>query len=110
MLLAADSAFLFAFVHQHHHGVAVFAACLYQATSVSGWNSLDALSTESFPTNVRTTGMGLLSATGRFASIVAMVVNADLQKHIVQLFVVTGSFTVVGAIASFFLPYDSTGE
>jgi hypothetical protein len=82
---------------------------LGQAFTVAGWNSLDALSTEMFPTSARTTGMGLLSATGRLSSVVAMVINGSLQANIVLMFVVTGSATVLGAVTSFFLPFEPSG-
>lgn len=111
MLLAAASGFMFAFAQGHGaQWVAVLAACLFQAFSVAGWNSLDALSTESFPTISRTTGMGLLSGTGRLASLVAMVVNSRLETNIFLLFAVTGSMTLVGALASFCLPYEPAGR
>eukprot|EP00883_Tetradesmus_obliquus_P001403 jgi/Sobl393_1/11479/SZX61996.1 len=46
----------------------VVAACVFNAISVGGWNALDLLSAELFPTEVRSTAMGLLGATGRLAS------------------------------------------
>lgn len=109
MLLAAASGFLFAFTQQNTVWLAVIAACAFNAFSVSGWNSLDALSTESFPTNYRTTGMGLLSATGRLSSIVAMFVNAQLEKSVFLLFTVTSVNMVIGALVSFWLPRETAG-
>ena len=109
MLLAAVSAFIFASASGKHDQVAVAFACAFQSFSVSGWNSLDALSTESFPTSVRTTGMGILSASGRFASLVAMIINGSLETNVFLLLSVTGAFTVLGSIFSFFLPYEPTG-
>ena len=109
MLLAALAAFLFALTSARAIWLAVVAACLFQAFSVAGWNSLDALSTESFPTSVRTTGMGLLSGTGRLASLVALVVNGSLEHSVALLFAVTGSFTILGALTAYWLPYEPTG-
>ena len=43
----------------------VFCACLFNALSVSGWNALDLLSAESFPTRARATALGILGAVGR---------------------------------------------
>ena len=40
-------------------------ACLFNALSVSGWNALDLLSAESFPTRARATALGILGAVGR---------------------------------------------
>ena len=109
MLLAAVSAFVFAFTSSKAAWLAVIAACAFQAFSVSGWNALDALSTESFPTSTRTTGMGLLSGTGRLASLMAMIINGSLENSIALLFTVTGSMTIIGAMSSFCLPYEPTG-
>ncbi len=110
MFLAACSAFLFALTSAHAKWLAVVMACLFQAFSVAGWNSLDALSTESFPTATRTTGMGLLSGTGRFASLIAMFVNGSLEHSVALLFTVTGATTILGSMVSFWLPYEPTGQ
>jgi len=110
MLLAAGSAFLFAFTSSRAVWLAVVAACLFQAFSVAGWNALDALSTESFPTATRTTGMGLLSGTGRFASLIAMFVNGSLEHNVALLFTVTGATTICGSMTAFWLPYEPTGQ
>lgn len=42
----------------------VFCAALFNAFSVIGWNSLDCLSVEMFPTAARTSAMGFLAASG----------------------------------------------
>lgn len=110
MLLAAGSAFLFALTSSRAVWLAVVAACLFQAFSVAGWNALDALSTESFPTATRTTGMGLLSGTGRFASLIAMFVNGSLEHSVALLFTVTGATTIFGSMTAFWLPYEPTGQ
>lgn len=44
----------------------VLCATLFNAFSVAGWNSLDCMSVESFPTVVRTSAMGVLAAAGRW--------------------------------------------
>lgn len=110
MLLAAGSAFVFAFTSTRATWLAVVAACCFQAFSVAGWNALDALSTESFPTAMRTTGMGLLSGTGRFSSLIAMFVDGSLEHSVALLFTVTGTTTVLGALTAFWLPYEPTGQ
>ena len=43
----------------------VICACLFNALSVGGWNALDLLSAESFPTRARATALGILGAVGR---------------------------------------------
>jgi hypothetical protein len=42
-----------------------FSATYRDTASVTGWNSLDVMSVEYFPTNVRSMGMGCLAASGR---------------------------------------------
>ena len=43
----------------------VLCASLFNALSVGGWNALDLLSAESFPTRARATALGVLGAVGR---------------------------------------------
>jgi MFS transporter, VNT family, synaptic vesicle glycoprotein 2 len=66
MLFSALFAFIFAFSQVAWLTVAT--ACLLNMVSVGGWNSLDCLSTESFPTTLRTSAMGYLTASGRLVS------------------------------------------
>lgn len=44
------------------------AACVFNGISVGGWNSLDMISSELFPTTLRSSGFGVLQAIGRVAS------------------------------------------
>eukprot|EP00122_Pirum_gemmata_P002534 Pgem_evm1s2283 len=45
--------------------------CIFGGFSMGGWNALNILSTELFPTRIRSTGFGFLSAIGRIAAILA---------------------------------------
>lgn len=49
--------------------LALAAACVFNGISVGGWNSLDVVSAELYPTVVRSSGMGLLGTAGRLASL-----------------------------------------
>lgn len=49
-------------------GPIVFCAAAFNAFSVIGWNSLDCLSVEMFPTAVRTSAMGFLAGSGECIS------------------------------------------
>ena len=108
MCLAAVSAVGFA-LDPTDAVVVVGCAALFNAFSVIGWNSLDCLSCESFPTNIRTTAMGLLAASGRLGSISAQFVNGSLENNISLLLFVTSGCTFLGGIMSWQLPSDSTG-
>lgn len=81
----------------------VLLASGFNAFSTSGWNAIDLMSAESFPTDVRTTGMGLLSASGRMGSVVAQFINGYLvgpPPHITLLLAVTASMMLLGAMSS----------
>ncbi|KAG2434884.1 hypothetical protein HYH02_012084 [Chlamydomonas schloesseri] len=48
----------------------LLAACVFNGVSVGGWNSLDMISAELYPTSLRSSGFGLLNAVGRVSSFV----------------------------------------
>ena len=56
----------------------VLCACAFQAFGTIAWNTIDILTAELFPTNVRSAGMGLCTATGRLGGIFSQCVNAKL--------------------------------
>jgi MFS family permease len=53
----------------------VASACVFNALSVGGWNSLDLYTSEAFPTDTRSTAMGALGALGRMGSLIGTSVN-----------------------------------
>lgn len=89
--------------------VVVLFASLFNAFSTQGWNSLDCLSVEMFPTEVRSSAMGLLAAGGRLGAIAAQFVNGSLERDIPLLLFVTTSCSLAGGLVAFALPYDSSG-
>lgn len=54
-------------------------ACFFQACSIVSWNTVDILSGEQYPTEVRSAGMGVCTACGRFGAMFAQFVNAHLM-------------------------------
>ena len=87
LLGAASGLLSFAFLIYHgnndgddqsNKGI-VLCACLFQMFSIISWNSIDILSSECFPTSVRSAGMGMCTACGRFGGIFAQFVNARLM-------------------------------
>lgn len=110
MLLSAACAAGFAYVSAGDEPVSTATAVLivllasgFNAFSTSGWNAIDLMSAESFPTDVRTTGMGLLSASGRTGSVVAQFVNGYLvgpPPHITVLLTVTATMMLLGSMSS----------
>lgn len=87
------------------------ASCLLSAVSVGSWNALDALSVESFPSAMRSSAMGTLSAVGRAGSIVGQVVFGLLvSADYAPLLAATAVLLGVGAAAGAFLPYEPAGK
>ena len=110
MLLASFSGNLYILTYKKYPWIAVICTCAFNAFSVSGWNSLDALSTEIYPTEIRTTGMAVLSSTGRFASIIAQIVNGELEDNTKLVFSVTSILMIIGSTVAFFLPHEPKGK
>eukprot|EP01038_Epipyxis_sp_PR26KG_P009256 gene9256-12471_t len=106
MCLASISAIGFA-VGTKSAFIVVACAALFNAFSVMGWNSLDCLSVECFPCNVRTSAMGILAASGRLGAISAQFVNGSLEKNIPLLLFITGGCTMLGGLISWALPEDN---
>ncbi|DBA01131.1 TPA: hypothetical protein N0F65_001759, partial [Lagenidium giganteum] len=78
----------------------------FNAFSTSGWNAIDLMSAESYPTDLRTTGMGFLAASGRAGSVVAQFVNGYLvgpPVHVTLLLAITASMMLLGSISAFFV-------
>jgi hypothetical protein len=76
----------------------VLLAVSFNACATSGWNSLDALSTDSFPQGVRATAFGVLSGSGRVASLIAQFVNGALSEQPHLMLGVTGGCMLLGCL------------
>ena len=85
------------------------AAVLFNVFSSCAWNTLDCLSAECFPTEVRSSVMGTLTAVGRVASIAAQFVNgALLNTDLFELLLVTCACSLVGAAATLRVPREAS--
>lgn len=89
--------------------VVVLSASLFNAFSVMGWNSLDCLAAEAFPTSARSTAMGFLAASGRLGAICGQFVDASLEANIPLLLFVTCGCSFVGGVTAWALPHDTAG-
>ncbi|RLN98479.1 hypothetical protein BBJ28_00006544 [Nothophytophthora sp. Chile5] len=108
MLLSAGCATGFAYANSSASGAAaiVLLASGFNAFSTAGWNAIDLMSAESFPTDVRTTGMGVLSSAGRAGSVAAQFVNGYLvgpPVHVTLLLAITASMMLLGSASSVFV-------
>ena len=109
MVLASVSAIGFG-IGTSVPSVVILCACLFNAFSVAGWNALDCMSVENFPTSIRTTAMGTLAAAGRLGAISAQFINGTLESNVALLLFVTSSCMMIGGIAALYTPKDSAGH
>lgn len=88
----------------------VGAAFSFQCFSIAAWNAIDVLSSELFPTDVRSTGLGLCTASGRIGAMLAQIVNGHLVGNPARLLMVAAATLLFGACTPVFLPTDLTGQ
>ena len=88
----------------HHTSGIVTSACCFQAFTIAAWNAIDCMTSELFPTTVRSTGMGVCAASGRIGALIAQFVNGALVGNPVRLLLVASFTLVLGAITPFLLP------
>jgi MFS family permease len=82
----------------------VLSACCFQAFTIAAWNTIDCMTSELFPTQVRSTGMGVCAASGRVGAMIAQFVNGALVSNPVRLLLVASFTLVLGAITPCLLP------
>ena len=103
MVLSGLSVFFLWFVETHWQSILM--SCLFGAISVCGFNMLDVLQTELYPTEVRSTAFGFQTACARVGAILGNLVFGelvDVNCAIPMLLVV--SFLGAGGISSLGLP------
>jgi MFS family permease len=93
----------------------VASACLFQCFTVVSWNTIDTMTSELFPTLVRSTGWGICAASARIGALIAQFVNGALVDHnnpVLLLLVASGTLAM-GALTPCLLPGgagDMTGR
>jgi hypothetical protein len=90
----------------------VLSACSFQCFTIAAWNTIDCMTSELFPTTVRSTGMGVCAASGRIGAMMAQFVNGALIAQPVRLLLVASFTLVLGALTPCLLPEggDMTGQ
>lgn len=73
-------------------------ACIFHCFLVGGWCSLSCMTSEMLPTKVRGTGMGMCSASGRIAAILAQFTNGALVDSPALLIVAAAAMMAIGGI------------
>ncbi|KAL7480691.1 hypothetical protein ACHAW6_013221 [Cyclotella cf. meneghiniana] len=83
--------------------VALGLACCYSICLCVGWLALDCLSTESFPTRVRSTGRGVCVATGRIAGFGIQFLYGPLmnENRLGCMLGIASMFAVCGVVISY---------
>ena len=87
----------------------VLSACSFQACIICAWNMIDCITSESFPTTVRNSGMALCTAWGRIGAMVAQFVNGFLLSNNpspITLLLIASVSLLIGS----FVPFWMTGE
>ncbi|EFJ41242.1 hypothetical protein VOLCADRAFT_68484, partial [Volvox carteri f. nagariensis] len=83
----------------------LLAACVFNGVSVGGWNSLDMISAELYPTSLRSSGFGLLNAVGRVSSFVTTyAAGALLEAALWAPLLVAAVLLAAGSAAMLKLP------
>ena len=81
----------------------VLSACSFQALSIAAWNAIDTITGEEFPTSVRSTGLGICTASGRIGALIAQFVNSWLIDEPARLLLVASATLLFGAASPMLL-------
>ena len=81
----------------------VLSACSFQAFSIAAWNAIDTITGEEFPTSVRSTGLGICTASGRIGALIAQFVNSWLIDEPARLLLVASATLLFGAASPMLL-------
>ena len=82
----------------------VCAACIYYAALTAGWTTLYVMAAETFPTNIRATGLALCATGGRIASILAQYINGALLDRPATLLCVGAAILGLACLTTAFSP------
>lgn len=109
MVVSGLSVFFIALCNSSSQSVIM--SCVFGAISVIGWNCLDVISVELYPTNLRTTAAGFEMGIGRIASILANLTFGLLVNTfcLIPMLLVAGLMTA-GGLSAFLLPNKSGQE
>ena len=105
MTLAGSALSLLVFAHyarirpdaDANTAMIVLSACSFQAFSIASWHCVDTITGEEFPTSVRSTGMGICTASGRIGALIAQFVNSWLIDEPARLLLVASATLLFGA-------------
>ncbi|XP_052236905.1 synaptic vesicle glycoprotein 2C-like isoform X1 [Dreissena polymorpha] len=85
-------------------------SCMFGAVTTVGWNAIDVLQAELFPTAVRSTAFGVQSGIGRIAAILGnMVFGSLVDIHCAIPMIMVASLLCLGGLSAIRLP-NTTGK
>lgn len=100
MVLSGGAVFLFWLVNSRTLMIVV--SCLFSCISVAGWNALDVISMEQYPTELRSTAFGMHAGVGRVAAILGnftfgllVDVHCVIPLMLISVLLVTGGLTAL---------------
>ncbi|CAD5122148.1 DgyrCDS10596 [Dimorphilus gyrociliatus] len=83
----------------------ILLSCLFSCISVVGWNALDVLNPELYPTELRSTATGFFSGVGRLATIAAnLSFGLLVDIHCAIPLILVSGLLVFGGLSSLLLP------
>ncbi|XP_045197284.2 synaptic vesicle glycoprotein 2C-like isoform X2 [Mercenaria mercenaria] len=108
MVLAGVTVFFLPIVHSKVHNLLI--SCAFGAVTTVGWNSIDVLQAELFPTAVRSTAFGVQSGVGRIAAILGNVSFGSLvDVHCAVPMIMVSVLLTIGGLSAIKLP-NTTGK
>lgn len=108
MVLAGITVFFLPVVHSKVQNLLI--SCAFGAVTTVGWNAIDVLQAELFPTAVRSTAFGLQSGVGRIAAILGNVSFGSLvDVHCAVPMIMVSVLLTVGGLTAIKLP-NTTGK
>lgn len=108
MVLAGVTVFFLPIVHSKVQNLLI--SCAFGAVTTVGWNAIDVLQAELFPTAVRSTAFGLQSGVGRIAAILGNVSFGSLvDVHCAVPMIMVSVLLTIGGLTAIKLP-NTTGK
>ncbi|KAK3098669.1 hypothetical protein FSP39_021811, partial [Pinctada imbricata] len=108
-LASGVSVFLIPVVHNKTENLII--SCLFGAVSTIGWNAIDVLQAELFPTNVRSTAFGIQSGVSRIAAICGNVIFGELVDiHCAIPMILVSALLVFGGLCAIKLPNTTRAD
>ncbi|CAL8260736.1 unnamed protein product [Merluccius merluccius] len=109
-LLVSSASVFFIYLVQTKAGSLVL-SCVFSGVSVIGWNALDVVGTELYPTQLRSSALGFFTGVGRVAAIMGNVVFGSLvDSNCAVPILLVSALLLAGGVVAFLLPQTKHTE